>query len=557
MKSIKSLALLLFLLLLLVACTEEPPQPTLDLLAPTVPAAAATATGQPPVESEPIATPAAESGVPTPEITPATSAGATTDATEGPVAAALPEPSLFDVGWNEREIFRDGLVEQAQGVLNELPGATVYHIDVALSADFTRLEGVQEAYYTNREDVALEELYLRLFPNLAGGQTDVMSVTVNGVPVEPSFELQGSAMRVPLTPALQPGASIVLGLEFAVTIPTEGGGNYGTFVFSDEILALAHFYPMIAVYDDEGWNVEIAPESGDVVYADSSFYIVRVSAPRGLQLVGSGIAIGSGDDGERQEVTFAIGPARDFYLAASEGFEMVQAQVGETTINSYAFPEVAATATEAVQYTVDAMNSFNNRLGPYPYTEFDIVSTATQALGVEYPGVVAINQELYTPSSRFPQGYIEGTVVHEVAHQWFYNVVGNDQLDDPWLDESLVQYVTMLYYLDYYGPAGAEGWRQTLQQRWQAVGNAEIPVGQPVAAYEGPEYSAIVYGRGALFFEELEQVMGEEAFSQFLRDYYMSVAWDIATPEGMQARAEGHCECELDALFNEWIYVQP
>ncbi|MCK7481703.1 MAG: hypothetical protein M0C28_34445 [Candidatus Moduliflexus flocculans] len=39
--------------------------------------------------------------------------------------------------------------------------------------------------------------------------------------------------------------------------------------------------------------------------------------------------------------------------------------------------------------------------------------------------------------------YMESTVAHEVGHQWFYHLVGNDQLDDPWLDESLTQFVTL------------------------------------------------------------------------------------------------------------------
>jgi aminopeptidase N len=149
---------------------------------------------------------------------------------------------------------------------------------------------------------------------------------------------------------------------------------------------------------------------------------------------------------------------------------------------------------------------------------------------------------------------MESVMVHEVGHQWFYNMVGNDQLDEPWLDESLTQFVTWEYYLDKYGPAGAAGFEGSLRGRWERVDNEPIPIGMPVAAYEGSAYSAIVYGRGAFFFEALREKMGEEAFDAFLNDYAISNAWGIGTGENMKDLAEKHCNCNLTKLYKEWVY---
>lgn len=475
-------------------------------------------------------------------------------AASGATALPVPDPSLFDVAWDERALFEANLVDAADAHLPALQGATVYHLDVELSSDATTLAGRQEVHYTNREEAALDALYLRLFPNLADGQTDIQGAWVNGQAVEPAFELRDSVLILPLQPALAPGASVVVRLDFATTIPTAGGGNYGTFVFNRDILALAHFYPMVAVYDDEGWNVEIAPQSGDVVYADSAFYLVQISAPAGLGIAASGVEIEGGSDGERQRLVFAAGPVRDFYLAASQGFAVVSEQVGDTLVNSYAFPELEPAARYVLQWSAAALRSFNERFGPYPYTELDLVTTPTLALGVEYPGIIAINMDMYDPqTSRYPPEFLESTVAHEVAHQWFYGVIGNDQLDDPWLDESLSQYATYLYFQETGQSEAADAFRQSLVQRWQAVRGAEIPIGQPVAAYQGPEYSAIVYGRGALFFEALAAEIGQETFDVFMRDYYATLKYDIATPERFQTLAEQHCACELDALFTDWV----
>jgi aminopeptidase N len=149
---------------------------------------------------------------------------------------------------------------------------------------------------------------------------------------------------------------------------------------------------------------------------------------------------------------------------------------------------------------------------------------------------------------------MEATVAHEVAHQWFYNLVGDDQLDDPWLDESLAQFATLEYYTDEYGAQGAEGFRASLESRWESVNDAKIPIGLPVAKYTDEEYSAIVYGRGALFFTALKVKMGYDVFDQFMKDYTVQLSWGIATPQFMQSLAEKECSCDLEQIFKDWVY---
>ena len=200
----------------------------------------------------------------------------------------------------------------------------------------------------------------------------------------------------------------------------------------------------------------------------------------------------------------------------------------------------------------------NERLSPYPYTELDIVTTPTSALGIEYPGLIVGTLRMYdlegTTQSGLPYGVIlESTTAHEVAHQWFYNLVGNDQLDEPWLDEALTSYSTYRYYVDQYGQQGADGFFENFNDRWNRVEKAEIPIGMPVEAYDPTEYSAIVYGRGPIFLRELEETMGRETFDAFLRDYVGQFRWRIADPEAFRALAEQHCGCDLGPLFTEWV----
>jgi len=364
-------------------------------------------------------------------------------------------------------------------------------------------------------------------------------------------------MRVPLPAALAPGEQAVMAMEFLVEVPTEAGSNYGVFAAIDDVLALAHFYPQIAVYDDEGWNIDVPPPNADVTYGDSSYYLTRVTAPAGQVILASGSEIDKQTNGDEQVITIAAGPVRDFYIASSDRYTVISDTVGETTVNGYGFPEFAEQNEQVLGIATTALESLGDRFGPYPFTEFDIAPTPNQALGVEYPGAVVIRAALYDPEASLgsvpAQFYTEATVAHEAGHQWFYSTVGNDQLDEPWLDEALTQYATMLYFLDAYGPEGAEGYHNSFVERWDRVDRADIPIGLPAGDYSGIEYGAIVYGRGPLFFEALAEEMGQDNFDAFLRDYYQQNKWGIATGKDLKALAESACDCDLSPVFAEWV----
>jgi len=456
-----------------------------------------------------------------------------------------------------RRAFAEGLVRSERAVLDDSSGATHYQIDVRIGSDLA-LQGHQQVRYTNREDVALEDIYFRLLPNGAGGQLSVSNVTVDGQAVQAAPGAPGTenlALRVPLPAPLAPGQQVAIALDFALVVPREAGGNYGLLGYLQDTLVLDAFYPMIPAYDQAGWNAAPPPPNADASYNDASYYLVRVTAPSALVLVASGVEVERQRVGDEQVVTFAAGPARDFYLAGSELFQVrLSETVGQVRVNSYALPGQEDAARRALRAASEAIEIFGQFVGPYPYTEFDIVNAPlVGALGIEYPGVVGISRPLYDGRGSDTQLALESTVAHEVAHQWFYNVVGNDQPGQPWLDEAMAQYLTMVYYREAYGDAQAAGVRASWQGRWERVSNQEIPIGLPAGQYSGREYGAIVYGRGPLFLEALATQMGQP-WETFVRDYYRSYKWGIATTEGFKGLAELHCQCDLTPLFAQWVY---
>ncbi|MBW8012925.1 MAG: M1 family metallopeptidase [Chloroflexi bacterium] len=157
------------------------------------------------------------------------------------------ELDVFDTAWDDRALFNEGLIDSEQDILDGFSGASVYHIDFQISEDFTRLEGREEVLYTNQEDVSLDEIYFRLFPNISGGVTTISGLTADGQDVAPVYESEESALRVNLPEALEPGEDVVLGLDFEVELALEMGGNYGLFGFFEGVLVLDLFYPAIPV----------------------------------------------------------------------------------------------------------------------------------------------------------------------------------------------------------------------------------------------------------------------------------------------------------------------
>ena len=463
---------------------------------------------------------------------------------------ATPTP-LFD--WTDLSPFRDGLTDPS--ILDQMQGASYYLIEFVIDEDLVHVSGKETVHYTNREGAPLDEIQFRLFPNILGGKMEVRDLTVDGKPVTPSYGLENSLMIVPLKAPLEADKSVVLAMEFAVEVPTDVELNYGVLASYDGVLTLAHAYPVIPVYNEEGWNAELPPQSGDVTFNDAAFYLVTVTAPIGVTVVASGLEAAPTRSEKQMVQTVASGPARDFFLAASRDYEVVSQKVGEVTVNSYAPKSLAGGSQSALKAAARALETFSELYAPYPYTEFDVVITPTLALGIEYPGATAIaDQILLGEYGDQTSAYLESTVVHEVGHQWFYNLVGNDQLDEPWLDESLAQFATWQYYKLNADPQGADGFEASLRSRWERVDNAEIPIGLPVAAFQEKEYGAIVYGRGAFFFEALKNKMGADAFGAFLKDYSATFSWKIATTEGLKSLAEKHCNCNLLPLFEEWVY---
>jgi len=96
-------------------------------------------------------------------------------------------PNLLQTPWEDRSIFKAGLVASEQHVLNEFKGASVYHLEFNIAEDIYHVTGTEEVRYTNNESVSLNEIQFRLFPNILGGEMQVTNLQVNGQSITPKY----------------------------------------------------------------------------------------------------------------------------------------------------------------------------------------------------------------------------------------------------------------------------------------------------------------------------------------------------------------------------------
>ncbi len=479
----------------------------------------------------------------TPTATPTPQPSAT------PLPTLAPTPAASPLERQEQALRSDYTSDVA-----ELPQATRYWIEIEV--DFDPLQeragivGLARVQYTNPTDQPLNDMVFMLWPNHPQYRAAMSAgpALIDGELQLPKMELGGLAQRYPLPEPLAPGDSLDLSLRFRIeTSGPIGFASPHRFGITQGVLFTPTFYPLIPRLIDGEWEVETAPMGGDTTTSEVAFYEVRVTHDAQYGLATSGVAL------DRQELTDGLvrqtavsGPARDFALAMAE-FERDSLTVGGVQITGWVLPQHRSDLERMLGAAADQFELLSRLVGPYPYLELDLVDVPGAFGGIEYPGLVSIGT-LGTP------GVIHPTV-HEVGHQWFYGLIGDDQLLEPWLDEGAATYTQVLYLEDQAGHGTATGMLAEFRERLREHPNPEQPIGLPVAEYRtGSEYALFVYTKGALFFDALRAELGDPIFFDFLQAYFEQHRYQIASAADFQATAEQTCDCELDALFDLWVF---
>lgn len=475
-----------------------------------------------------------------------------------PTDVPAPDPiTLPDVDWDEVDQFRAAMRPAFAGDIDAFANRNRYYIQASLVFEngVAILRGAERVRYTNHSADSLNEIVFRLYANLPalGGRMVVYRAEVNGSPVEPGLADRESVMVLALDEPLAPGQSVEMMLEFSVAAEQGMNASYGQFGFQKQVFAGPEWYPVLSVYDeDKGWWMERPTVNGDAVYSESGLYETYLTVPEDFVVAMSGSEIESVANGDGTKTYhYVSGPMRDSLLVASPLFGKLTELVEDIAVNVYYWPGDEAAAEEVLAITVDSMRIFNEAFGPYPYAEFDVAETFNFT-GIEYPGMIVIADRNWERGNDF----MELTTAHEAAHQWWYSLVGNNQVDQPWLDESLTSYSEYVYGRVVHGETEAREWWEgdrDYYNYYRGTGAPDLVLDLPVSAYVDNNYALIIYVKGPLFFAELETLLGRDVFQEALQLYFERHHYEVARSADVLKAFEDASGQELDAIFYQWV----
>lgn len=444
------------------------------------------------------------------------------------------------------------------------------NLSVSLNETASSVLGTLVLDFYNGDPVAFSSIPFHLYPSGMAyvsrpGKIDIHSVTTTDSPPQALvFDVSESQqlMWVNLPSAVQPGQHVSLNISFTTTLPDGGidrAGAYGSDTDQTRIFTFASCYPVPCVYDEfEGWNTDPYIDVGDPFYYDMAFYNLSVNVPESMVVAATGyLGEGVSQEGRTQYHSLISLPVREVTFSASRYY------VTESVIYHGVNVSVFYLPTSAPQWEnislldgVQALDLFNGTYGLYPYPTLNIVEQHAAYAGMEYPCQVYVTRHV---SERIASGqraawYLELVIAHEVAHQWWSQLVGDNCVDWGFLDEGLASWSHSYYAEHYYSSWEYFQVPPLLNQvrTFYAQYHSGSIINQ--SNLVRPQLTSYVdYTQMPVILEKLRRTIGDTAFlaglSQFLKDKYFV----IATLNDLQNAMESSFGEDLDWFFLPWF----
>ena len=446
-------------------------------------------------------------------------------------------------------------------------------IDAVFRPETRSLHVTQQLLLTNRDHSARDTLVLRTYPNayqneetspiateeffalcypknFSGGSLVIASISAameNEAPAPISHRYtdgQKTVMECRLPALWQPQTALRITLSYTVTLPRAAnrfGENNGFWAFGNA-------FALPAVWEDGAYRTDPYFPVGDPFLSDCFNFSARITMPKGYVCAGSGLKdIRTEHDGSLV-YSFEAQAARDFALCFSEQYTVAHAMQGDTTVAVYAANRSAAEL--ALRYTTQALACFEELYGEYPYLSLTVAEVDFPFGGMEYPSLIMLSSDLLLQKGQT----LEWTIAHEVAHQWWYAVVGSDPVRDAWQDEALAEYSLLRYAEMQYGREAREDLQFTrIETAMRVLVPRGITPGSPLDYFETmSEYSLVVYRRGAALLCALDIAL-DGMLDDFLKAYYHQYAFQRASRADFESLLNAHAAQDLHPLMVDYL----
>lgn len=310
---------------------------------------------------------------------------------------------------------------------------------------------------------------------------------------------------------------------------------------NNRCFALTRAYPYVAYYNS-GYKPRPFTETGESECLEIANFKVSLKAKSNMVIASSGSEVSCERGGDYSTVFYELENVRDFAFFCSPFFTLRSQTIGDTVFRYY-FQDDKSYQTNIAE-GVEAYKLFSSSFSDYGYESINIVRVPLSSNGMEYSCLCAVNEVL-------PKTQEREVIAHEIAHQWWFLKVGNDQAYEPWLDESLAEF-SALYYLLKRGE-GKIFHKRTENgyniARLRMLKKQQLKVDLSVYDYNTQDYVDCVYTIGALLWVKLYEQYGMELIEE-LKGYALENNLKISTKDNLVSTIK---EGALKGYFQAWL----
>ncbi|CAM2068685.1 M1 family metallopeptidase [Sulfidibacter corallicola] len=504
------------------------------------------------------------------------------------------------------------------------PRIANYRIDVALDAENHSLKGRQFLLWHNQTEFPTSELQFHLYMNAfrnnlstymkesgmrslgedpgAWGHIDVTEIRVQPVPPRVTLEERDglveevrpvishfdqpptaadmpdvtdrmsfiwpddgnvhdrTVMRIPLAEPLAPGEYVWVYCTFDLQLPDPAHDRTGAL---DDYFLVAQWFPKIGVFENGAWNCHQFHANSEF-YADFGVYEVDMTVPAHFVLGASGVEVEvrHNNDGTRTHA-YRAEDVHDFAWTTSPDFEVHHDKLGDISLRLLIQKEHAYQAQRHLDVVRKGLARIQELLGPYPYAQLTVVDPkpgAGATGGMEYPTLITAGTSYGTPSRI---RLMEATIVHELAHQYFYGLLASNEFTEVWLDEGFTTYLECRVMKDVYGSKGStiDLWdlrvnELDVRRRGFILQPGGDPMLLPVWTYNSVRsYVINAYNKPALALTTLEHYLGTEVMDDLLRTYVERFKFRHPKSEDFVALAGEVSGQDLGWFFDQLLHT--